>query len=150
MKKWDPLALLIATALINAPQIAGATQQTDEAPIRLSRALSAGAVLGVDDLVVTDAYSAAAASTKDALIGMSLRRMMAENAPITARDVRAPILVDRNSIVKIEFVKGPLSIIAEGRALSAGGRGDIIRVMNTNTKVTLSAIVLGEARVATP
>ena len=56
-------------------------------------------------------------------------------------------LVKRNALVVMEFVRGPLSIVAEGRALSAGGEGETVRVLNTSSRIAVSALVVAPNRV---
>jgi flagella basal body P-ring formation protein FlgA len=59
-------------------------------------------------------------------------------------------LVERNAIVTMEYRKGALTILAEGRALGAGGMDDRVRVMNISSRVTIEARVTGAGRVTAP
>lgn len=61
---------------------------------------------------------------------------------------QASILVARNSIVLMEFSHGPLSIVTEGRAMSSGAAGDVVRVMNLNSKSIVAATVTGPSKVS--
>jgi flagella basal body P-ring formation protein FlgA len=63
---------------------------------------------------------------------------------------RAAHLVERNAIVTMEYRKGALTILAEGRALGAGGMDDRVRVMNMSSRTTIEARIIGAGRVAAP
>jgi flagella basal body P-ring formation protein FlgA len=61
---------------------------------------------------------------------------------------RASMLVLRNRPVRIEFVRGALLITAEGRALSNGKEGDMVRILNTSSRSVVLGVVVGVDRVA--
>ena len=46
---------------------------------------------------------------------------------------------NRNQVVTLRYERAGLSIETEGRALGAGGEGDVIRVMNLSSRATLMA-----------
>lgn len=56
--------------------------------------------------------------------------------------VAAPVIVDRNTYIRMEYSHGGLSISAEGRALQSGRAGEVIKVMNASTKMVVPAIVV--------
>ena len=60
----------------------------------------------------------------------------------------APFLVTRNSIVSMEYAFGRLTIQTEGRAMSQGRAGDLVRIMNLNSKSIVAATVVGPSKVA--
>lgn len=78
-----------------------------------------------------------------ALIGQTVRRAVSANQLIRSTDVIMPVLIEKGSRVTMTFTKGALQLSAQGRALDDGGRGDIIRVMNDKSNLTLEAKVLG-------
>ena len=80
-------------------------------------------------------------------IGQQTRFTIYEGRPVTASVLRAPQLVDRNQIVQLTYERGSLRIETEGRALSEGGAGDMIRVMNTASRVTVSGRVAPDGTV---
>ncbi len=132
-----------AAALIGA----SASAAPPKAPAAsLARALAPGDILGAADLRLADADDDAA-DLALTLVGKEARRMLPEGAPIRAADFRAPILVERNKPVRMEFQKGPLTMTMEGRALSGGAKDDIVKVMNVQSKTVVSAIVVGRGKV---
>jgi flagella basal body P-ring formation protein FlgA len=56
-------------------------------------------------------------------------------------------VVERNQIVPISFLSGGLAIKAEGRALARGGVGDVIRVMNLQSRTTVSGQIAPDGQV---
>ncbi|MDO5705304.1 MAG: flagellar basal body P-ring formation chaperone FlgA [Paracoccus sp. (in: a-proteobacteria)] len=111
-----------------------------------ARTLPAGTVISESDLMRT----ADARGIRDAaqVVGQQTRFTIYEGRPVTASGLRAPRLVDRNQIVRLTWQRGPLLIEAEGRALSEGAAGDVIRVMNTNSRSTVSARINPDGTVA--
>ena len=75
------------------------------------------------------------------IVGREARVAIYAGRPFRPGDVGAPGLVDRNQIVSIAYSLGALEIRAEGRALGRGGVGDVIRVMNINSRTTVSGRV---------
>ena len=79
-------------------------------------------------------------------------------APIVKRAVFAELInqnraklrgraVKRNQIVTLAYEKAALRIEAEGRALGAGGIGEVIRVMNSTSRVTVSGRIAADGTV---
>ncbi|MDO5631790.1 MAG: flagellar basal body P-ring formation chaperone FlgA [Paracoccus sp. (in: a-proteobacteria)] len=110
-----------------------------------ARTLPAGTVISESDLIRT----ADARGIRDAeqAIGQQTRFTIYEGRPVTASVLRAPRLVDRNQIVRLAYERGALRIEAEGRALSEGAAGDVIRVMNTASRSTVTARVNSDGSV---
>lgn len=124
------MKLAIAIALLQT--VANASVETP-AP-SLLRALPAGAVLTPDDLSGDGAAIAR-------LAGRQTRRYMPAGAAVHPVDVRKPVVISRNALVRLRFEKGPLSITAEGRALSDGAAGESVRVMALRSKAIVTGVV---------
>lgn len=92
----------------------------------------------IGDNVVTD---------PDALIGMSPRRPVIEDVPLKASDFRAPIVITKGSLVSMVVQTPYMLLTAQGRAAEEGAMGDVIRVLNTQSKTTVDAVVEGPSRV---
>lgn len=76
-------------------------------------------------------------------VGMEASRTVYKGQTIEIKDLHEPTLIERNTIIQMEFNKGPLTILAEGRALDDGALGQRIRVMNLHSKRVVTAIVTG-------
>ncbi|MEC9346170.1 MAG: flagellar basal body P-ring formation chaperone FlgA [Pseudomonadota bacterium] len=81
------------------------------------------------------------------LIGMSPKRMIAPNRAVRLSDLQAPVMVGKNDTVTMIFRSGGLTLTATGRALEAGGRNEVIRVMNDRSKMTVDARIVAPGRV---
>jgi len=103
-----------------------------------ARTIRAETVIGPDDLTTSDtAYPGALIHPADAL-GLEARVTIYAGRPVRAGDLGPPAVVERNQIVPISFLSGGLTIKAVGRALARGGVGDVIRVMNLESRTTVS------------
>lgn len=85
----------------------------------------------------------------DDLIGMTPRRILRANAAIDISELDKPVMVKRGDLVTMQLESGPISITAIAKAMESGTKGDIIRLMNVDSKRTLEAQVTGirEAKV---
>ena len=75
------------------------------------------------------------------LTGMSPRRPLRVGQPIRLRDLRQPVVVEKNSLVTIVFESDRMVLTAQGRALEDGPSGRAIRVMNTSSNSVVNAVV---------
>ncbi|MCP4822633.1 MAG: flagellar basal body P-ring formation protein FlgA [Shimia sp.] len=78
----------------------------------------------------------------EAVIGKEARKAIYPGRPVRKGDVGEPALVERNQIVTLVYSANGLSIEAEGRSLARGGEGERLRVMNLNSRSTISGTVL--------
>lgn len=138
-------ALLLIAALIALPAAAPAGS------LAALRTLPAGSVIAAGDITLNAALKGGLDDPAQ-VIGKEARVTIYEGRPILAASIAAPTLVDRNQIVTVGWARGGLSIHAEGRALGRGGAGDVIRVLNIASRVTLSARINpdGTLSVVTP
>jgi flagella basal body P-ring formation protein FlgA len=135
------LAALACTALAPAAaaQTAAATVDT---PV-LSRAVDKGQLLSETDFTLAPLGAGAArgAVAVAEASGMEAARRLQAGAPVRATDLIRPQLVRRGEPVTITVVDGGLRITAQGRALSNGAAGDLVRVVNLSSSRTLDGIV---------
>ena len=73
--------------------------------------------------------------------GLEARVALYAGRPVRIKDLGPPALVQRNDIVTLIYSRDGLQISAEGRALSRGGVGDTVRVMNLSSRTTISGWV---------
>lgn len=104
-------------------------------PVRTIRARE---LLSAEDFQVKSAKVPGAVERLSDIDGQEARIALYPGRPVRVGDIGPPAVVDRNQIVTLEFRKGPLRIVAEGRALGRGAVGDVIRVMNLSSRTTLS------------
>lgn len=109
--------------------------------VTAARHIRAGAIVVASDIVTPKEHETMRRAAD--MIGMEATRTLYKGQPIDEDDLRPPTLVKRNAIVQMEFTKGPMTIMAEGRALDKGGMGERIRVMNLLSKRVVTATVFG-------
>ncbi|WP_380874011.1 hypothetical protein ACFB49_45250 [Sphingomonas sp. DBB INV C78] len=138
-------SLFIAALLAGAAPAAAATV---DAPV-LARTVEKGEILSAGDFVVAPVMASIARSAiqPQAAAGKEAVRRLAAGAPVRTNDVVRPRLVRRGEAVTIALVSGPLTITSAGRAMTDGGAGDNVRVLNTSTNRTLDGIVEPSGRV---
>lgn len=106
-----------------------------------ARNLPAQTVIAEGDLMLAAApIQGALTSTADA-VGLETRKAIYAGRPVRAGDLGPPALVERNALVALEYRAGGLVIRAEGRALARGAAGETIRVMNIESKTTVTGLI---------
>ncbi|RDD94260.1 flagella basal body P-ring formation protein FlgA [Paracoccus pantotrophus] len=111
-----------------------------------NRTLPAGTVIAAGDVSLVPDQPGGIEEIA-AVLGQQLRVMVYQGRRIDPSTLTAPTLVGRNQIVTIAYEKAALRIEAEGRALSAGSAGQVIRVMNNASRVTVSGRVAADGTV---
>lgn len=143
------------TATLLTPQrslrIAGRAYETVEIPVVAER-IRRGEVIGADDVVwqsmrrnrlQSDVVLDAAA-----LVGKAARYGLRPGMPVREREVQEPVVVPRGAVVTMVLRRPGMTLTAQGRALENGAQGEVIRVTNLNSNVTVEARVEGPNRVA--
>ncbi len=115
--------------------------------ILAARTIRPGMVISARDLLVKPGKTPGMATSADQLIGSEARVSLYAGRPIALADTGPPALVERNQIVPIIYQSNGLRISAEGRSLSRASAGEIVRVMNLSSRMTVSGRVLPDGRV---
>ncbi|MEZ5796985.1 MAG: flagellar basal body P-ring formation chaperone FlgA [Paracoccaceae bacterium] len=110
------------------------------------RTIPAQSVLTEADLTLVDATIDGALTGISQAVGRELKTTVYAGRPISAANLTAPALVERNQTVGLVYQAGALIILAEGRALARGGEGDVIRAMNLVSKTTVSGRIAADGR----
>ncbi|MGF6861813.1 flagella basal body P-ring formation protein FlgA [Rhodobacteraceae bacterium MBR-64] len=115
------------------------------------RTMPAGTVIGPGDVGIAAEDHPGAVATAAAAIGQEARVALYAGRPVLAQNIGPPAIVDRNQMVMLVYQRGPLTIVADGRALGRGAAGDMVRVMNLGSRNTVSGVILpdGTIHVAT-
>ena len=82
------------------------------------------------------------------VVGQTPKRTIVAGQPVEAADVGPPIMVPKGATVALLLETPEMSLSAQGLALDAGGRGDVIQVMNPFTRAVVAARVTGAGRAA--
>ena len=126
--RW--LALILALAPLPA----------QAAVLAAARTLPAGTVITPADLRAVDGSRPGLSDPSEA-IGLQTRITIHEGRPLQASLLQAPKLISRNQMHPLVFQRGTLRIVTTARTLSDGAAGDVIRVMNLESRATVSAVV---------
>ncbi len=117
--------------------------------VTAARHLRAGTIVQDADILVDGGAPDAVASLKKTMAGKEIKHTVYAGKPLTLSDLGSPTVIKRNAVITIEFIRGPLVITTDGRALDPGGVGDTVRVMNLNSRIILTAMVVGANKVVT-
>ena len=79
--------------------------------------------------------------------GMAARRAVRAGQPLRNADLMKPELVQKNDIVTLHYEVPGIVLTMRGKALDSGAEGDIVNVLNVNSKRTIQGIVTGPGHV---
>jgi flagella basal body P-ring formation protein FlgA len=85
-------------------------------------------------MVLTDA---------DQLVGQVARQTLRAGMPLTEGDLQKPLAVNRGAMVTMVLSYGGMALTAQGRALDQGSLGDVIRVTNEHSNLTVEGTIIG-------
>ena len=88
------------------------------------------------------------AAARDRAVGMQARRQLRAGQAIRAADLAKPDLVQRDQNVTLIYEAPGIYLTMRGKALENGTEGDVVNVMNLQSKRTLSGTVTGRGQVS--
>ncbi|MBU6471779.1 MAG: flagellar basal body P-ring formation protein FlgA, partial [Alphaproteobacteria bacterium] len=116
------------------------------------RNIARGDVIAASDLsyesVAPIRASGGVATQLDQLAGKQARLFLRAGEPVLVNNVRAPILVTKGSTVTVTFNAPGISLTAIGKAMSEGGMGETVTVLNPVSYRQISATVTGPGTVS--
>ena len=123
----------VAYPLVPVPVLATPARRGDIITRNMIKTINVRASDLSDDIIVHE----------ESLIGMTPRRVLTTDAPVSITELDKPRMIDRGDLITMHYHKGPIKITAIAKAMESGTKGDIIRVMNVDSKRTLEAHVTG-------
>jgi flagellar basal body P-ring formation protein FlgA len=111
------------------------------------RTIPAQSIIAADDVSLVDAVMEGAVLTPAAAIGQEARVTIFAGRAVLEADLGPAAMVDRNQLVPLRFQAGALVIMTEGRALERGAEGDVIRIMNLSSRLTVTGRVMADGSV---
>jgi len=121
----------------------------------LVRPLRRGDILTENDLTILRLArrKVPARTVEDAadLVGKEARTNLRANAPLSRKDFQRPILIRRNEKVTVTFEMPGMKLTSRAQAMDDGAKGDVIDVMNLQSRRVVPATVVsrGQVRVQT-
>jgi flagella basal body P-ring formation protein FlgA len=128
----------------------GIAIETVEAAV-LTRDVERSEVLKSSDVVVERRPKAAAgsdAATRDRAVGMQMRKQLRAGQALRTTDLAKPDLVQRDQNVTLIYEAVGLYLTVRGKALDGGTEGDVVNVLNLQSKRTVSGVVTGRGQVS--
>ena len=129
--------------------VSGMVFETAEV-VTLARALARGETIRENDIAIERRPKAEAADTvrqADAAIGQAARRELRAGQFLRAADLMKPELVSRGDTVTLVFQSPGVRLTMQAKAIEAGTLGDLVQVLNPQSKRIVQATVDGPGRV---
>jgi flagella basal body P-ring formation protein FlgA len=128
----------------------GIAFETVEAAI-LTRGVERGEVLKSSDVVTERRPKAEVGSdvaTRHFAVGMQMRKQLHAGQALRVADLAKPDLVQRDDNVTLIYESTGLYLTVRGKAMESGTEGDVVNVLNLQSKRTVSGVVIGRGQVA--
>jgi flagella basal body P-ring formation protein FlgA len=87
------------------------------------------------------------AAAREQAVGMQMRRAARAGQPLRVADLAKPDLVQRDQAVIVIFETAGLYLTTRGKALDNGTEGDVVSVVNIQSKRTVTGTVTGRGQV---
>ncbi len=116
--------------------------QAHSATVTANATLQRGSVIQANDLSIQISAGENRTDILSSYLGMEMKRTIYTGYKLNPSFVGAPILVRRNSRVNMVYRFGRMEINAWGRALDEGGAGDIISIMNLESRKRVQGRIL--------
>lgn len=128
----------------------GTAVETVEAPV-LTRDVDRNTLLKFSDVVMERRPKAEVgndAANRDHVIGMQTRRQMRAGQALHRMDLTKPDLVERDQAVTLIYQAAGIYLTVRGKATEAGTEGDVVSVLNLQSKRTVTGVVVGRGKVS--
>lgn len=84
---------------------------------------------------------------REQAIGLAARTVLQPGRPLRVADLMKPELIQRNESVTLVYEVPGIVLTVRGKAIDAGAEGDVISVLNEQSKRTVQGVVIGPGRV---
>jgi flagella basal body P-ring formation protein FlgA len=128
----------------------GRAVETVEAAI-LTRDIERNEMVKASDVVIERRPKAEIGNdpaTRDRAVGMQSRKQMRAGQALRTADLAKPDLVQRDQTVTLIYEVAGLYLTIRGKALENGTEGDVVSVLNLQSKRTVSGVVIGRGQVS--
>ena len=128
----------------------GTAVETVEAAV-LARGVDSKEVLKASDVIVERRPKAEVGNdvaSRERAVGMQVRRQLRAGQALRIADLAKPDLVTRDQAVTLVYESAGLYLTIRGKAIENGTEGDVVNVINLQSKRTVSGVVVGRGQVA--
>ena len=84
---------------------------------------------------------------REQVLGLAARSPLQAGRPLRVADLMKPELVQRNETVMLVYEVPGITLTVRGKATEGGAEGDVISVLNEQSKRTVQGVVVGPGRV---
>ena len=130
--------------------LAGQAAATAEV-VTLLRPVERGEVIKDNDVVVQRRPRADVGRelirNADQAVGLAARAAMQAGRPLRVADLMKPEVIQRNETVTLVYKVPGIMLTVRGKATEGGAEGDVISVLNEQSKRTVQGVVAGPGRV---
>jgi flagella basal body P-ring formation protein FlgA len=138
-----------ASSAPTALRYTGAAVEMVEATV-LARNVERTQLLKAADVVVERLPKAQVGSDpaqRDQALGMQMRHSMRAGQPLHVADLTKPNLVTRDQAVTVVYQTAGIYLTTRGKAVDSGTEGDVVSVVNPESKRTVTGVVTGRGQV---
>jgi flagella basal body P-ring formation protein FlgA len=128
----------------------GTAVETVEAAV-LARGVESKEVLKASDVIVERRPKSEVGNdvaSRERAVGMQVRRQLRAGQALRVADLAKPDLVTRDQAVTLVYESAGLYLTIRGKAIENGTEGDVVNVINLQSKRTVSGVVVGRGQVA--
>ena len=157
--RFDPrngrfdVTLAIANTSVATPtrlRFSGTAVETVEAAV-LARGIERNEVIKSSDVVIERRPRAEVGNdvaSRERAVGMQARRQLRAGQALKVADLAKPDLVQRDQTVTMIYETPGLYLTVRGKALEGGTEGDVVSVLNLQSKRTVTGTVVGRGQVS--
>jgi flagella basal body P-ring formation protein FlgA len=128
----------------------GSAVETVEAAVP-TRAINRGDIIKASDFTIErrprSEFSGEPPALAADVAGLAARRTVRAGQPLRNADLMKPEMVQKNDMVLLQYEVPGIVLTMRGKALESGTEGDMVSVLNVNSKRTIQGIVTGPGRV---
>ena len=128
----------------------GTAVETVEAAV-LTRAVERNEILKSSDITIERRPKAEVGNdiaTRERSIGMQARKQLRAGQALKAIDLGKPDMVSRDQSVTLIYETPGLYLTGRGKVLESGTEGDLVNVVNLQSKRTIQGVVIGPGQVS--
>jgi flagellar basal body P-ring formation protein FlgA len=147
------VTLEIANDNVSTPtrlRFTGSAVETVEAAV-LTRGVERSEVLKSSDVAIERRPKAEVGgdvASRDRAVGMQARKQLRAGQALKSADLAKPDLVQRDQSVTLIYESVGLYLTIRGKALEGGTEGDVVNVLNLQSKRTVAGVVVGRGQVS--
>jgi flagella basal body P-ring formation protein FlgA len=138
------------TAAPTKLRFTGTAIETVEAAV-LARGVERNEVIKSSDVVIERRPKAEVGNdlaTRDRAVGMQARKHLRVGQALKTADLAKPDLVQKDQGVTLIYQTVGIHLTIRGKALEGGTEGDVVNVLNLQSKRTISGVVVGRGQVS--